>query len=184
MVTVTGPSGAGKTTIVGELLKRHPDWKMVRSETSRGLRDSDLPGEYRCNVTDEEFFQIKEEKRELWIETAHGNIYATLKVNVTKALLCKGVSFMNLLPVSVRKIRAYIPGRVLSIFILPPNEEELKRRLTKRSESPGQIDRRIADCRKWEEEARLSDIPYEFVRNDRTVEEAVYRVEAIISRYI
>jgi len=139
-----------------------------------------LPGEYRCNVPEEEFLRIREKKRELWIETAHGNTYATLKVNVIKALLRKGLSFMNLLPVSVPKIRNYASGQVLSVFILPPGKEELRRRLQSRGESPEQIDRRMADCKKWEEEAIFSYIPYEFVRNEGTVAEAVEKMEQII----
>ncbi|MBI2674141.1 MAG: hypothetical protein HYX22_00150 [Candidatus Yanofskybacteria bacterium] len=180
IVTFTGPSGAGKTTIIGELLKKHPRWKMVLSLTSRESRGGDLPGEYRCNVSRKEFLRIRKEKRDLWIESVHGNMYATLKVDVVNALLSEGLSLMNLMPVSVRKIRAYASGQVRSIFILPPSEKELRRRLVKRGELPEQIDKRIADCKKWEEEARLSDIPYEFVKNDGTVEEAVERVERII----
>jgi guanylate kinase len=185
IVTFTGPSGAGKTTIVGELLKRYPKWKMVLSLTSREPRNSDLSGEYRCNVSREEFLQIKEEKKDLWIESAHGNMYATLGADIIKALLSKGLSLMQLLPVSVRKIHDYIPGSVLSIFILPPGEEELRRRLEKRGESSEQIEKRIIDCRNWEAEAtKRSGIPYKFVRNDGTVEEAVKKIEDIIKRNI
>jgi len=87
---------------------------------------------------------------------------------------------MNLLPVSVPKIRNYASGQVLSVFILPPGKEELRRRLQSRGESPEQIDRRMADCKKWEEEAIFSYIPYEFVRNEGTVAEAVEKMEQII----
>lgn len=180
IITFTGPSGVGKTTIVGELLKRHSEWKMVLSLTSREPRNSDLPGEYRCNVSRREFLQIKEDNKDLWIESAHGNMYATLGADVIKALLSKELSLMQLLPISVRKIHAYTLDRVLSIFILSPGEEELRKRLEKKGESSEQIDKRVADCRKWEEEARKSSIPYEFVRNDGTVAEAIQKVEQII----
>ena len=85
--------------------------------------------------------------------------------------------------VSIGKLHEYAPGKVLSIFILPPSEEELRRRLVARAtESAEEIERRIADCRKWEEEAKKSGVPYRFVRNDRTVEEAVEQIEEIIRR--
>ena len=184
IITFTGPSGAGKTTIVGELLKRHSKWKMVLSLTSREPRNSDLLGEYRCDVSRREFLQIKEDNKDLWIESFHGNMFSTRGADVMKALLSKELSLMQLLSVSVRKIRAYAPGRVLSIFMLPPGEEELRRRLMKRGESPEQIDKRISDCGKWEEEAKKSDIPYEFVRNNGTIAEAVHNVEQIIKKYL
>jgi len=187
IVTFTGPSGAGKTTIVRELLKRHPEWKMIVSLTSREPRcgeDGDLPGEYRCNVSKKEFLRIRKAGEDLWIESAHGNMYATLKTDVLNALSSKGLSLMQILPVSIPKIREYVPGRVLSIFVLPPGEEELRRRLEKRGESPEQIEKRIADCRKWEEEARSSGIPYEFIRNDGTIAEAVEKIEQIINKYL
>lgn len=124
----------------------------------------------------------RKEGKDLWIETEHGNIYATLKCDVDRALVSKGISFMQLLPVSVPKILAYAPGKVKPVFINPPSEEEMRRRLEKRGDSPEQIDGRLADCREWEEEARVSGM-YEFIENNGTIEEAVEKVEKIISRY-
>ena len=182
IVTFTGPSGVGKTTIVGELLKRRPRWKMVLSLTSRKSRDSDLPGEYKCNVAKEEFFRRNRRSEFLWMVSAHGNVYGTLLADVREALNFKYLSLMQILPESVKHLRSYASDKVLSVFVLPPGEEELKRRLEKRGESSEQIDRRIADCKKWEEEARFSDIHYEFVRNDRTIDEVVEEVERVIDR--
>ena len=184
IITFTGPSGAGKTTIVGELLKKHPEWKMVISLASRNPRDSDLPGEYRCLVRMDEFLWRDRRGEFIWIVSSHGYHFGTLLADVRKALDSGKLSMMQILPESVKQLRAYAPDEVLSIFILPSSEEELRRRLEKRGDSPEQIKRRITDCRNWEEEARASDIPYEFVRNDGTVAEAVERVEEIIQRYI
>lgn len=178
IVTLTGPSGAGKTTIVGKLLEMDPGQAMIKSRTSREIRSSDLPGEYECNVPPKKFLQRRKEF--LWVESAHGNLYGTLRADVDQVLRVATLSFMQLLPKTVKDIRAYAPGRVLSVFILPPNEEELRRRLKARGDSPEAIERRISDCKKWEEDARRSDIPYEFVRNDGTIEETVRRVEQVI----
>ena len=181
--TVTGPSGAGKTTIVGELLKRHPEWKMVISLTSRNPRDSDLPGEYRCLVRMDEFLWRDRGGEFIWIVSPHGCHYGTLLADVRKALDSDKPSMMQITPEAVEKLRTYAPGEVLSIFMSPPGEEELRRRLENRGEQPEAIDRRIADCRKWEEEARESGL-YKFVENNGTVEEVVEKVEQTISRYL
>ena len=185
IIIITGPSGAGKTTIVGELIKRHPEWGMVLSRTSRAPRENkDLPGEYQCNVSKKRFLRWRKEGRDLWMVSEHGNMYATLKDDVDGAFAAKVVLFMQLLPDSVPKILDYVPDRVKPIFIVPPDEEELRRRLAKRGESPEQIERRIADCKNWEEEARESGIPYKFIRNDGTIAEAVEKVERIIDQNI
>ena len=182
IVTVTGPNGAGKTTIVEELIKKHPEWGMVLSWTSREIRNTDLPDEYEYNVSKKRFLRWRKEGKDLWIVSEHGNMYATLKDDVDEALAVKAVLFMQLLPASVPNILAYVPDRVKPIFIVPPDEEEMRRRLAKRGESPEQIERRIADCKNWEEEARESGTPYKFVRNDGTIEEMVEKVEGIINQ--
>ena len=81
---------------------------------------------------------------------------------------------------SVKRLRAHAPGKVLSVFILPPGEKELRRRLWERGHLSEEIDRRIADCVEWEKEAKESWIPYEFIRNDGTVAEAINELERII----
>lgn len=184
IITFTGPSGAGKTTIVGELLKKHPEWGIVISLTSRESRDSDLPGEYRCGLSVGYLSQLEKEGKALWLEGEHGNIYVTLFKDVNDACLTRTLSFMQILHKSVIKLCLYIPQEVLSVFILPPGEEEQRRRLEKRGELSKQIERRIADCNKWEEEARASCVPYYFVTNDGTVAEVVAKVEKIIEENI
>lgn len=57
IITFTGASGAGKTTMVKELLK-NPQFGLVPSITTRNSRLSDLPGEYEY-ITDTEFDWLK-----------------------------------------------------------------------------------------------------------------------------
>lgn len=179
IITFTGPSGAGKTTIVGELLKRHPEWNMIVSLTSREPRKLDLPGEYRCNVSKDEFLLRYQREEFIWLVSVHGNMYGTLLADIARALL-RDYSLMQIVPDSVKKLQADVPKSVLSFFILPPGEKELRRRLKERGESEDNINRRIADCKKWEDEAKASGIYYEFVRNDGTVKEVVDKVEEIL----
>jgi len=180
IITFTGPSGAGKTTIVGEFLKNHSECKMILSLTSRYPRYSDLPGEYKCKVSNEEFLRRGRKGEFIWIANFHGNTYGTRLADVNKALNSKRLFLMQITPDSVKRLRAHAPGNILSVFILPPDEKELRRRLWKRGELSNDIDKRIADCAKWEEEATESWIPYEFIRNDGTVAEAINELERII----
>lgn len=181
IITFTGPSGVGKTAIVGELLKKHSEWKIVLSLTSRESRESDLAGEYKCDVIKEEFFWRDRTGEFIWMASVHGNMYGTLLDEIRKALNSKCPSLIQISPDSVKQLRAHAPGKILSIFILPPSGNELRRRLDKIGKSPEEINRKITDCKRWEKEAVCSSIPYQFVTNDSTISEAVEQVENIIN---
>jgi guanylate kinase len=177
IITITGPSGVGKTTIVGALLKERPELSLIVSPTSRPPRESDLPGEY-CTVRRMRFVWLEITREFLWTVDAHGNLYGTLRDSVDEALAREHPSLMILVPERVEFIRRYALEGVLSLFILPPSEEVLRARLAGRGENPEVIARRIEDCRAWEQIARVSDSPYNFISNEGSVEDAVREVFA------
>lgn len=186
IITITGPSGVGKTSIAKKLLELVPKMRLVVSLTTREPRASDLPGEYRCNVPRGEFFrddgEIPQEKF-LWVRPAHGNVYGTLRESVDAALSLAIPSLMLLLPETVALLRDYTAGKsVLSFYVKSPDEKELERRLLLRGEDAAIIQRRIADCRRWDEEAKNSGIPYVFVSNEEPmtgIEKAARNILAI-----
>ncbi|MEK7516294.1 MAG: hypothetical protein AAB562_01730 [Patescibacteria group bacterium] len=181
IITVTGPSGVGKTTIVCELFAAKPELAFVVSLTSRAPRDSDLPGEYRCSVAEDEFARRSANGEFLWTVDAHGNTYGTLVASVDEALEREQPSLMILVPDRVEFIRRRAPDQVLSFFIVPPQETILRERLARRGESPEVIERRIADCKAWTDDARSSHIPYTFIGNDGSVGDAVRQLLAHLS---
>lgn len=181
IVTLSGPSGAGKTTIAEELLRRNPDWKIVTSLTSRDPRVSDLPGEYRCNVSQAEFRKREQFGEFIWLVSVHGNRYGTLYHSINRAQDAGHISLMLLTPNVISILLNYARGKVLPFFIVPPGEQVLRKRLKKRGEEDRAITKRITDCARWTEEARASGIPYIFIENHGTVAEAASRIEAIIS---
>ncbi len=167
IMTITGASGAGKTSIASELLRLKPDRKLVISLTTRDPRPSDLPGEYRCNVPIAEF---EESTKFIWVVSAHSNRYGTLLESVNTALAEETLRAMILVPEAVGLLRKHTKtkreGSVLSFYLLSPPEEELRRRMKLRGEDEATIEKRIKDCKEWDEEARRSDTPYIFVSNN------------------
>lgn len=173
VISFTGPSGAGKTTVIKELLRIKPGWRLVISYTTRGPRDSDLLGEYRCNVAEEEFTDPVRKKKFSWTAFVHGNYYGHLTRSIKGTLSGERPTMwmLTLTPDAVDKFLRLTGGRAVSFFVLPPEESVLRARLARRGDSEEEIARRIQDCRVWEEEARSSDLPYVFLDSSGTVEE-------------
>ena len=182
IVSFTGPSGVGKTYIVKELLRLNPSWRLVTSYTTRGPRDSDLFGEYRCNVHEEEFFDPRKSSKFAWTVYEHGNSYGHLMGSIKSALTGAYPPrwMLTLTPDLVLEFLKLSGGRALPIFVLPPEEDILRQRLSKRGESEEAIVKRIQDCREWTEDARVSDLPYVFLENNGTIEETAQKVIEIL----
>src|ERR1051325_91202 len=84
ILTLTGASGSGKSTIAKEILKS-PAFSLIVSFTTRGTRPTDLNGEYKCIATDE-FLKLKSRGHFLWTMKLRGDNYGTLKYSIDLAL--------------------------------------------------------------------------------------------------
>lgn len=172
IITVSGVTGSGKTSIVRKFLEMNPDAKMIKSYTSRGSRESDLLGEYEYNVSNEYFKKHKDEF--LWTAQAHGNTYGTKLSSILEALLEPVPHVMILVPQVLEFIRGMIirlssSEQILSFYILSPDKTELRRRLSARKDDQVATWKRLIDAKNAKENdsmALKSDIPYIFLTND------------------
>ncbi len=173
IVTVTGASGVGKTTIIKEFLAARRGFQLITSFTSRSPRPSDLPGEYQCGVPKEKFEKCADEF--LWVVPAHENFYGTTKASVLKILTYRAIpaaGLMILVPEAIPLLRTYLARfknherRITSFYVLAPSEEELRKRLRARGDNETAINQRIDDCKQWDAAALQSSIPYLFLSND------------------
>lgn len=172
---LSAPSGAGKTTIAGMVVKDIPKIHMAISHTTRLPRGTEENGKDYYFVSRDEFSSM--EKLEMFLETAqvHGHFYGTSKSEVAPYIV--GGSDV-ILDIDVQGASA-IRGRMeaVSIFILPPDMGELKARLVKRdTEDEVDIENRIKNARKEIEE--ISSFDYVVVNSD--LKKAVYDVKTII----
>lgn len=186
ILTLTGASGVGKSTLVRAFLKQNPSSRLVTSFTTRSPRDSDISGEYECNLP-LEFFKDKD--KFLWVVEAHGNTYGTTKDSVRSALSSGIPHLMILVPEVIPLLRTAVAeldstdSTVTSFYVLSPEEKELERRLYARGETTLFAEKRISDCKKWDKEALASDIPYLFLSNnepDTGIQNAIQQMRLFV----
>ena len=191
VVTISGSSGVGKTTIEKNLLKRLANAEVVVSVTTRKKRNNDNPGEYQY-VSKFWFRLLDKLGAFLWTVNIHGNLYGTLESSVRKALKrYDDFSLMILVPDRVKNLMSYARERgyeesVKSFYILSPSPEILKKRLQDRGDSEFEIAKRIRDCKQWDNQAGadayVGKIRYIFISNNtNNVEDAVDKIMSYIN---
>ena len=140
---ISGPSGAGKGTVIALLRARLDGLAMSVSATTRGARPGETDGRDYHFLDDEAFEQAVEEGAFLeWVEYS-GDLYGTLRREVDEKLAKGDDVILELELRGARAIHVAMPEAVL-VFIAPPSLEELGRRLRGRgTESDAAIARRL-----------------------------------------
>lgn len=164
LIVVSGPSGAGKDTVLEKALPQLPHVRKVVTHTTRPRRASELPGRDYVFVSREEFESSIQHGNYLeWAEYA-GHLYGTPKIAID-SLLSDG--FDALLKIEIqgaKQVKSKYPD-ALTIFILPPSAEELARRLRNRAdETPQEIAARLSIAES--EIAEATNFSYHLVNDD------------------
>ena len=145
LIVVSAPSGSGKTTIVRMVLQKMNDLFYSVSATTRKKRPGEVDGKDYIFVTHETFAKwIDEGKVVEWAEI-YGEYYGTPKAPIDRALK-EGRDVILDLDIHGKRALEKLYGKdVVSVFLLPPSIEELRRRLISRgAESPEKLKLRLA----------------------------------------
>ena len=177
MIVLTGPSGAGKGTMVQELLARIPRLRLAVSATTRARRPGEVDGVHYWFISDEEFDRRLEEGDFLEYHVfPWGQRSGTLLSELDRIAEEGEIPLLELELHGSFAVKEKVPG-ALTIFIDAPLDE-LERRLRERAtESAGEIEDRIALAA---EQRRLAGMFDHVVENDdreRAAEECVELVE-------
>jgi guanylate kinase len=176
---VTGPSGAGKGTLIRSLLERLPDQLEVAvSATTRQQRPGEVDGREYWFLGEAEFAARVEEDGFLeWVEYVSRKRYGTLRSEIDRIAEHGRVCVLELEIDGALYVQEHVPG-ACTIFIAA-DVDELERRLRERAtESTGEIGERIAIARHQLEQAHRFRY---MVRND-DVERASEVLAAIVER--
>ncbi len=173
---ISGPSGVGKSTVLGALFEGRDDLYFSVSATTRAPRPTETP--------DVDYHFIEAETFRQWIEDGEfleyaeyvGNFYGTPKKFVDAAMAEGKDVILDIEIQGATQVHELRPD-VVRIFIAPPSWEELERRLTARgTDSPEKVQKRLLRAKVELENAGHYDY---FVIND-TVENAVQELRAIM----
>jgi guanylate kinase len=174
---VTGPSGAGKGTLIGLVLPRLPLLRHAVSATTRPQRPGEINGRDYWFLDDEEFTRrIHADGFLEWVEYV-GNRYGTLLSEIERIRGEGGAPLLELETEGALNVKALVPGAV-TIFVTAP-VGELERRLVERAtESTGTIEKRLELARRQLEQADRFDYVVENDERDR----AARRLTEIVER--
>ncbi len=179
LLVLSAPSGAGKTTLARRFIQRHRDATFSISATTRAPRGTERDGIDYHFVTPERFeAMVADGALAEWAEV-HGRRYGTLRATVDRSLAAGQVAVFDIDVQGGAQLQAAYPAQALTVFILPPDEAELERRLRGRStESEAAIQARLAAARV---EVAKGLACYEYVLLNDEVEVALERLELIVA---
>jgi len=176
LFVVSAPSGAGKTSLLKQLLVDLDLAQTSISHTTRTKRDAEIDGVDYHFVDIDTFKQLIEEDAFYEHAEVFGNFYGTSKSSIT-AQLAKGIDvILEIDWQGARQIKQQLPDSC-SIFILPPSKTELESRLKGRGQDNDEIIAKRMNAA-IDEMSHYNEYDYLVINDDFSV--AVSEIEAII----
>ena len=176
LIIITGPSGVGKGTIVKKILEDNNIFWLSISATTRKPRIGEKDGKdyyfldknnFRKMINDGLFLE--------WAEFA-GNFYGTPKDSVIKRINSGKIVILEIEVEGAKQVREKYPDN-LSIFLLPPSQKELERRIRNRAtDNEGSILKRL---RRAEFEIK-SSVDFDFCITNQNLDETIEEILELI----
>jgi guanylate kinase len=179
LIIISGPSGVGKSTIIAQVAKRL-DARISISATTRPASSQEQDGVHYYFVSRDQFEKMIDENALLEYARYLDNYYGTPRKPVDDALAGGHDMILGIEVQGAKKVAKLFPDAII-IFLQPPSEAELKRRIESRArDRESVIQKRLANAREEIAMARASGIYKYEVVNDR-LERAVDEIVKIVT---
>lgn len=182
LLIFSAPSGSGKTTIVRHLLDQRPDLSFSISATSRPPRGEEQHERDYFFLSEDEFRQKINKNAFLeWEEVYQGALYGTLKSEVERIWNEGKHVIFDMDVVGGLNLKSQFGDRALAVFVMPPDLEELERRLRHRgTDSEEKIRQRLEKAS--QELARAGEFDQVLINRDLELakQEAIDCVKAFL----
>ena len=184
---IIGPSGVGKSVILKDLRKRHPEFVFPRSATTRERRPNEGTDLYRF-LSEEAFDALIQNEQVLeWAQVHDGARYGTLKEEILPAIEAGKTVIREVDVQGFQSIRenALFSGTtprypLVSIFILPESKEQLIRRITHRAPiSSDELAHRVESMDRELDQAKFCTL--QILNREGKLEETLREVEAALA---
>ena len=177
MVILSSPSGAGKTTITKKIQQKYQSFKISVSHTTRKPRPNEVDGVDYHFVSHEKFKKYINDGKFYEYAKIFDNYYGTSKESVDESIKKNDIIF-DIDWQGTQQLSKFKNLKLIKIYLIPPNKEELKERLTKRNQdSPDEVERRYKaydkDIQHWKD--------YDYIIINQNLENCYKQIENIIS---
>lgn len=178
LIVLSGPSGAGKDAVINELRAMGRPFYFAVTATTRPPRPGEVDGQDYYFLSDEQFTMLLENDGLLEHAEVYGRRYGVPRAPIRAALLAGEDVVMRVDVQGVDNLKRVVPDAVY-VMIAPPSLEVLRTRLVHRgTESPEQLDLRLAKARA--ELEKTPEYDYVIVNHEGELDIAVVQLDSIV----